>query len=65
MELFRVGDAVVLRKPTNDYRIDDLVLIPGIVLDIQEMNDGFLMIEVLMNDEVNWFDEIELKLAGS
>jgi len=63
--LIKIGDAVVLRKATGDYRLDDLIKTPGIVLDVIQMEDGYWMIEVLMDGEVNWFDELELiRLTG-
>ena len=61
--MLRVGDAVILRKATGDYRLDDLQNVPGIVLDVIQMEDGYWMIEVLMDNEINWFDELELKLV--
>lgn len=33
----------------------------GLILDQMEMKDGFFMYEVLVNNEIGWFDEMELK----
>jgi hypothetical protein len=48
-------------------KVGDIVSVPkhelvGIILDIMEMADGFLMCEVLHGAEIDWFDEIELRL---
>lgn len=34
----------------------------GIILDTMEMADGFLMVEVLYENEIDWFDEVELRI---
>jgi len=61
--MIRVGD-IVMASSGNGVRQwhPDAGGGIGIVIDEMEMDDGFFMFEVLIENDVYWFDSIELKL---
>ena len=61
--MIRVGD-IVMASSGNGVRQwhPDTGGGIGIVIDEMEMDDGFFMFEVLIENDVYWFDSIELKL---
>lgn len=65
--VIRVGDPVLLRNKYLDESYvqgqDDWILNVGLVVDVMEDQDGFLMYEVLFENQVGWWDDIELKLV--
>ncbi len=59
-----VGDLVLVKKPRFISPEDggrEKEGKHGIIVDILEMEDGFFEYEVLFENEVDWFSDLELK----
>lgn len=63
----RVGDPVLIRNKFLDENYvqgqDDWILNVGLVVDMMEDQGGYLLYEVLFENEVGWWDDYELKLV--
>jgi hypothetical protein len=63
IQQFLIGDVVVVSPSMEDVIKDPFDDLTGLILDQMEMSDGFFMYEVLLGNEIHWFDQLELKLA--
>ncbi len=63
----RVGDLVRVKKPPfipNGEEGRENEGWHGVVVDFLEMEDGFVEVEVLFENEVDWFSDLELEVIN-
>jgi hypothetical protein len=61
----KVGDLVMVKKPTfipNEELKRERQGDHGVIIDALQMEDGFWDFEVLFENEVDWFSDLELEV---
>lgn len=63
----KIGDYVKIKNTLDLNRNGDERLVgkTGIIIDTIILDDGFPSFEVMLEDEIGWFDDIELEIVCS